>query len=387
MQWYAGSDPETIKTFSSEERPLVKVSQANPRRDVQQRYLTDVLKLPPVPDTASLLESYAPDALSWDEVGLTLAIARTLKSDYLIEDVDVKWARISHGVPMLSHINGEKVTLTLSRTWPALQAVLKVVAQSPELLDGFTKDLVRVHIYERIQSFVPSSQRVGLDALQRALERKKELYRLEPEDKGALEPILADWLAGRIEFGQVLSAAAHAASGQTQHVSRENVGKVEQVLADVVNTPVSTEPVPSIASPAVGSPILRQDTYIKERLLTTTRELAPLNNHMMFLALSDRLFQRERDFFVWPHSTQVAWAGRRIVFLFRLANSGQSLYYDIELRGNRSTDEAGGIALVTTTIVASNRIFVPVPQLIASCFEVTDSPMEFYVRFDLLSQQ
>jgi molecular chaperone HtpG len=176
------------------------------------------------------------------------------------------------------------------------------------------------------------------------LERKKELYRLEPEDKGALEPILADWLEGKIEFGQVLSAAAHAASGQTQHVGRENVGTVEQVLADVVNTPVSTDPVPSIVSPAVGSPILRQDTYIKERLLTTARELAPLNNHVLFLALSDRLFQRERDFFVWPHSTQVAWAGRRIVFLFSLANSGQSLYYDIELRGNRSTGDAGGIA-------------------------------------------
>lgn len=387
LQWYAGSDPETIKTFSSEERPLVRVSQANPRRDVQQRYLTEVLKLPTVPDTASILETYGPGVLSWDEIGLTLAIARTLKSDYLIEDVDVRWAKISHGVPMLAQITGEKVTLTLSRTWPALQAMLKVVERSPELLDGFTKDLVRVHIYERIQSFVPTSQRVGLDALLRTLERKKELYRLEPEDKGELEPLLADYLAGKVEFGQVLSAAAHAASGQTQHVSRENVGTVEQVLADVVNTAVPTEVVPSITAPAAGSPILRQDTFIKERLLTTTRELAPLNNHLLFLALSDRLFQRERDFFVWPHSTQVAWAGRRIVFLFSLANSGQSLYYDIELRGNRSTGDAAGIALVTTTIVASNRIFVPVPQQIASCFEVTNFPMEFYVRFDLLSHQ
>ncbi|MDQ3565484.1 MAG: ATP-binding protein [Pseudomonadota bacterium] len=265
LQWYAGSDPETIKMFPSEERPLVRVSQTNPRRDVQQRYLTEVLKMPTVPDTASILETYEPHVLSWDEFGLTLAIARTLKSDYLIEDVDVKWARISHGVPILAHIQGDKVVLTLSRTWPALLAVLKVVERSPELLDGFTKDLVRVHIYERIQSFVPTSQRVGLDALQRTLERKKELYRLEPEDKGELEPLFADYLAGKVDFAQVLSAAAHAASGQTQHVSRENVGTVEQVLSDVVNTLVPPEAVPSITAPVAGSPILRQDTYIKER--------------------------------------------------------------------------------------------------------------------------
>lgn len=384
LHWYAGTDPETIKTFSSEERPLVRVSQQNPRRDVQQRYLTEVLNMPTVPDSASILETYGPEVLSWNEVGLTLSIGRTLKSDYLIDDIEIKWAKISHGVPLLARMTGDRVTLTLSRTWSVIQAVLKVVEQSPELLDGFTKDLVRVHVYDRIQSFVPSSQRVGLDALQRTLERKKELYRLEPEDKGELDTLLSDYLAGKLEFGQVLTAATHVASGQTQHVGRESVGTVEQVLADVVNTPVQAETVPTITAPAAGSPILRTNTFIQERLLTTTREIPHLNNHRLFLALSDRLFQRERDFFVWPHSTQVAWAGRRIVFLFSLANSGQSLYYDIELRGSRSAGDAGGTALVTTTIVASNRIFVPVPLQLAECFQITDSPIEFYVRFDLL---
>jgi molecular chaperone HtpG len=67
-----------------------------------------------------------------------------------------------------------------------------------------------------------------------------------------------------------------------------------------------------------------------------------------------------------------------------LAQSAQSLYYDIELRGNRSAGDAGGTAVVTTTIVTKNRIFVPMPQQLAECFRVTDAPVEFYVRFDLL---
>ena len=387
MQWYAGTDADTINTFSSDDRPLIRVSQQNPRRDLQQRYLTQILNMPAVPDSASILETFGPAVLTGNEISLMFSIGRTLRNDYLFDDVEILWAKISHGVPMLAKMTGDRVTLTLSRTWSAIQAILQVVEQSPESLDWMTKDFVRVYIYSRIQSFVPSSQRIGLDALQKTLERRRELFRLEPEDKGELDSLLSEYLVGKLEFGQVLTAATHVASGQTQHVSRENVGSVENVLADVVNTPVENETVPTLTAPAAGSPILRTDTVIVERLLQATRDIPHLNNHRLFLALSDRLFQRERDFFIWPHSTQVAWAGRRIVFLFSLANSGQSLYYDIELRGNRSTGVAGGTAVVTTTIVANNRIFVPVPIQLAECFQIADSPMEFYVRFDLLVHQ
>ena len=44
LMWYAGSDPETIRTFSNDERPLVRVSQQNPRRELQHRYLRDILQ-------------------------------------------------------------------------------------------------------------------------------------------------------------------------------------------------------------------------------------------------------------------------------------------------------------------------------------------------------
>lgn len=384
LLWYPGTDAATISTFSSEERPLVRVSQSNPRRELQQRYLRDVLRLQAVPDTATVLEIYKRTELSWDEVSLMLAIARVLKTDYLIDDVQIDWVKISHGVPMLAELNGEQVILKLSRTWSAVQALLKVIEGSPDLVDGLTKDLVRVHIYDRIKTFVPSSQRAGLDALQKTLARRRELYRLEIEDKGELEPLLAEYLAGKVEFQQVLTVAARTGSGQTQRVSRESVGTVENVLVDVVNNPVQVNEVQPITVPVAGSPILRTDIEIQERLLTTEKEIAHLNNHRLFLALSDRLFQLEREFFTWPHSTQVAWAGRRIVFLFSLAQSAQSLYYDIELRGNRSAGDAGGTALSTTTIVTKNRIFVPIPQQIAECFRVTDVPVEFYVRFDVL---
>lgn len=385
MHWYAGNDSDTIKTFSSSESPLLRISQNQPRRSVQQRYLTQILKVPEIPDHASVIEVFEPSSLTRDEFSLTLSLARVLRYDYMLEEVDIIWARISHGVPLLAELKGERVILTLNRNWSALQAVVRVIESSYDLLDGFTKDLVRVHIYQRIQSFVPSSQRAGLDALQRTLERKRELYRLDYEDKGELEPLIADYLLGTVEIGDVLTAAVAASSVQSQHVSVNQVGTIETVLPDVVNAPVHSVTEQSISAPAAGSPILRLDTHIQERLLTSETEIPQLNNHKMFLALSDRLFQKESDFFRWPHSTQVAWAGRRIVYLFSVANSGFSLYYDIELRGKRSAGEAGGMALVTTTIVANNRIMVPVPAALAECFRISDSAVEFYVRFDLLT--
>ena len=263
LHWYAGTDADTINLFSNDDAPLIRVSQQNPRRDLQRRYLGEVLKLPPVPDAATILETYKVSDLTWDEVTLTLAIARILKNDYLIDDVAVEWVRISHGVPMLAEMVSERLAIKISRTWSAIQAVLRVIASTPEVSDGMTKDFVRVHVYERIKAFVPSSQRAGLDALQKTLARRRELYRLEFDDKGDLEPLLAEYLAGHVELSDVLTAAAKASAGQTQRVSQETAGTVEKVLTDVVETAVESQPVQAILVPVPGSPILRPDADIR----------------------------------------------------------------------------------------------------------------------------
>ena len=384
LHWYTGTDADQINAFASEDSPLLRVSQTNPRRELQQRYLREVLCLPEVPNEVSILETYGPGDLSIDEVALTLEITRILRIDYLIDDIDLQWVKLSHGVPMLADMVTDKLTLKISRTWSAIQAVIQVISTTPEVTDGMARDFVRLHIYDRIKTFVPSSQRAGLDALQKTLARRRELYRLEADDKGDLEPLLAEYLAGHVEFNEVLDAATRFNSGHTQRVSSESVGTVENALHDVINVAVALQDVRVISAPEPGSPILRTDAELTERLLTTGREISQLNNHRVFLALSDKLFQLEREFFTFPHSTQVAWAGRRIVFLFGLSHSSQNLYYDIELRGARSAGAAGGMPLITTTIVTKNRIFIPIPPALVQCFTVTTDPIEFYVRFDRL---
>ncbi|MCH7424280.1 ATP-binding protein [Shewanella sp. MM_2022_3] len=386
-QFYDGTDPNLIRMFSSSENPLLRVSQNQPRRELQKRYLQNILSIPSIPNHATIIRKYEPTEISRSEASLTFMLVRVLRNDYLLDDIEIIWADITHGVFILTQMVSDKVTITLSRQWPAIKAILKHLDTSFDLLESFTKDLVRVHIYQHIQSFVPSSQRAGLDALQRALERKRELFRLERDDNGDIEPLITGYLNGELEIDQVLTASTAKVSVQSQQVSKRQVGTVEKVLPDVVNDLVQESPTPHVSAPVAGAPILRFDTSIEERLLTTDQDIPYLNNYRMFLALSDRIFQQELDFFKWPHSTQVAWAGRRIVYLFSGANTGVSLYYDIELRGIRNAGDASGTALATTTIVASNRILVPVPAALINCFKVSEEPVEFYVRFDILLSQ
>ena len=56
------------------------------------------------------------------------------------------------------------------------------------------KDFVRNEIYPRVQQFVPSSTRQGVDALRKILERNRELYRYEETETGELETMLRDLL-------------------------------------------------------------------------------------------------------------------------------------------------------------------------------------------------
>ena len=48
MPFYAGSDREIIRTFASEESPLLVGSQRNPRRDCERAYLNQYCRIEPV---------------------------------------------------------------------------------------------------------------------------------------------------------------------------------------------------------------------------------------------------------------------------------------------------------------------------------------------------
>ncbi len=383
--YYTGTDRHILMTFANEVAYLLQIAQSNPRRNVQLHYVTSILQVPQVPDSAQVTRIYKGTELTMREASVLIRIASILRDDYLIPDVELVLAEISHGVTVLPEKAGEQLKIHIARSSPLLPPLLEFHDKAYELFAQFMKDFVRVHIYPRIQQFVPSSTRDGVDALRKLLQRNRELYRYEESDRGDLEGVLGEYLSGAASLTEVLHTARSKARPQTQRVSREQVGAIETEVPGIAGSPV-TQPAEAGLQFEPSPPIIRDSVSSDMKILTTSEKYPLLNNFTMLLGLSDRLMRSpEAEFFRTPHTTRILWGGHRIIYIFTEATGRLSLYYDIELRGPIEHTKASGGMFPTTTLITKKRIFVPIPDTLAEEFKITTGPKEFFVRFDVLS--
>jgi molecular chaperone HtpG len=378
MMYYPGSDAATIRTFASRESPLVVLDQSNPRRKIQLRYITEVLRLSPIPDQPSVLRTYAGLELTYAEAAFLIRATSILIEEYLVSDVEIALAELSHGVQLLVQTPGDPaLRIFLSRNHPSLGAVVQAYSTMSEAFGAFVRDFIRMHVYDKISPHVPSATRQGAEALLSQIRRTRELFRYDEDEFGSLEPLLSDLLSGEASVGEVIRRAGRRVRPQTQRVTSHQVGSVENELPDVVHAAdPSTDPLEA------APPIVRIDLETDMKILTAERQHTSLNSFRLFLGLSERASRRELPFFQAPHQTRVMWAQHRIVYVFTHAAGDLSLYYDIELSEGAPAPEQGGLHLPTTTIITKNRIFVPVPDTLRESFALVNGERTFHVRFD-----
>lgn len=382
--YYTGNDQQILSTFANESSYLLQVAQSNPRRQVQVHYLTNILRISVVPDSARVTGTYTGTKLSVREASVLIRTAAILRDDYLISDIEIILADISHGVTVFPQKIGDQLTIYIAKSSSLLPPLFNFYDKAYELFTQFIKDFVRVHIYPRIQQFVPSSTRDGVDALQKILQRNRELYSYEETDFGDLEGILGDYLSGAASLSQVLHEARTKTRPQTQNVSRNQVGSVENEIPGIAESPIS-QPIEEGLEFAPSPPIIRDSVLSDMKILMTNAKYPSLNNFSMLLGLSDRLMKTEAEFFHTPHTTRILWGGHRVVYIFTEATGRLSLYYDIELREPIEHTKAGGGMFQTTTLITKKRIFVPIPDTLIDEFQITAGSKQFFVRFDVLS--
>ena len=378
--YYVGKNPTILNTFASEIANLFHVSQTNPRRGLQIRFLSQYTGLGQVPERP-VVNNVPPTELSLEEAMFLIRIRNVLLDDYLLADIVVNMATISHGVAVHAQLQSDILHIAIERGLPAVAAVTECFRTARDVFDGFVKDFVRQQIYPHIRIHVPSSQKQGHDALYKRLKANKELYRLQEGDYGELETLLADFLSGKVELSEVIRTSGRRTSRQRQEVSNEQIGTFEDELPDIIEYPASSsQPDETYAAPPISRPNLTSDM----KVLTVASEYPRLNNFQMFLAVSDRMAKREGELLRWPHTTRLIWGAHRVTYIFTESTGQINLYYDIELTIPLDTDQTGGLMLPTTTIVTRNRIYVPVPKILESAFQANDGPKEFYVRFDTI---
>lgn len=384
--YYLGKDSQVVTTFASESSKVLQISPNNPRRRVQQNYVTNILKIPQVPSSAQILKVYVGSDLDFAEGAILFKIASTLRDDYLISDVDVQFTDISHSVNVLAEKIGEKLKISIARNGPEILPLLGFYDSAYTLFSQFMKDYVRVNIYPSIRNYVPTSTKGGVDALKKLLIKSRELYRYEETDRGDVEGILGDYLSGEESFAKVLNLARTKSRPQTQRVSVHQVGQIETEMPGIVDSPaILAPPLPDGQGYDPSPPIVRDDIASNMKILTATKQYPLLNNFTVFLGVSDKLMKSEAVFFNRPHTTRIIWGGHRVVYIFTEETGTLSLYYDIELKSQMEQSKAGGSAFSTTTLITKSRIFIPIPDILAEEFQVISEPREFYVRFDVLS--
>lgn len=383
--FYMGRDSQIIDTFASSESPLLCVAQSNPRKKIHTRYLKEILNVPEVPDRATITQTYDGPSLSFEEAMFLVRVATVLGDDYLLPNATVRFADITHGVKVLVEHEADNVQLFISRGMAEIQPILKCYKTAPEVFSGFVKDFVRGHLYKKISNFVPSSTRQGADALFKLLQRNRELYRYEQSELGELEPLLADYLSGEMNLGEVIRVARTHGRPQSVRLQQADVGQLEQQMPDVVSSPPPDVSVDSVENRFDAAPaVMRPDLDCSSKILVANQKYPQLNGCELFLGLSDKAMKREGEFFRFPHTTKVIWAGHRVVYIFNHASGGLTLYYDIELKEPLLTPDAAGAAIPSTTLFTKNRIYIPVPDQLVPEFRITEGAKEFYVRFDVV---
>lgn len=392
--YYSGSDESTISMYANESNYLLVLSNDSVRKNIQTRFLQH-LGISSIPDNVSATD-YSIDELDSLELSVIFRIEYILQSDYLISQSKVFFSEITHNQPMKIEYKDNKLIIHLKRNANSINYLRQVYQTEYNLFDGFVKDYVRQNIYPRINNYVPSATREGADALIKIMKQKKDLFSIEEKEMGQVDEVISDYLKGRASLADVHRVSSSIYNSQKQEVRADQTGRVEEVVPSVKidvgqnssnegtdNTEQTYQSEDYIPQPSIK----RLDIETTMKLLVADAVYPALNNHLKFLALSDKFFDRYSDFFLEPHSTKVIWSTHKIVYVFTHISSQVSMYYDIDLKEPLPNSMTGGYPIKSTTIITKNKIFVPIVKEMYDYFDIKNhqNKLDFYVRFDTLA--
>ena len=358
LRYYGGRDESVVQTYASEDEPLVVLSRRSPRRNCELGYLRSH-KVMEVDVTPRVTEDFPATGLSYNQAALAARLARILEEDYFLP-VDVRFGSISGALPLLVTDTNTPVVIYLDPTSSSVAPLLALYTSDFNAFGPFVKDFVRSTVFPRVAKLVPSSTRQGAEAFLRHLRSNREWFEYDLDDQADLGEILEELHAGRLSIIEATRRLTDTGRSVVEVSSSgtEPLSSVVKELGD--ETEQKDVPDPYEARPGID----RREEETKARILTS--EL-PVNGYTCFLSISDRV-QRERgDFFLQPHSTEIVWGGRKVIFVFQHHSRRFGLYYDILCPGLVEASSGHGPRF-TSTILTKNRTFIPIPEEIAETF-------------------
>ena len=358
LRYYSGHDNAVVRTYASEDEPLVVLARRAPRRDCELGYLT-TQGIPEVDTRPRVTEDLDIDELSFGHSALAARITRILEEDYFLE-ADLRFGEISSGLPVLVTDTSRPVVIYLEPSSSSVAPLVALYRDDFEAFGPFVKDFVRTTLFSRITNLVPSSTREGAEAFLRHLRSNKEWFEYEIGDKASLEEIFEDLHAGRMTVAEARRRLADTDRSVVE-VSRDGTAQ----LSSVIRGPSGDVSAEELPDPFAAIPSIDRREEETDALILTSE--APVNGYRCFLALSDRVQREKGHFFLQPHTTDIVWGGRKVMFVFQHHAKRFGLYYDILCPKLVGSGSSGG-PRTTATLLTKRRTFIPIPDEIAGDF-------------------
>ena len=375
VRYYSGRDDSVIRTHASEDEPLVVLSRRSPRRDCELGYLV-AHGVEQIDTTPRVTRKFDTKELSFPQSALATRICRVLEEDYFIE-AEIHFGTITGGLSLLVTDTNVPIKIFLNPESTSVAPLLALYDDDFNAFGPFVKDFIRSTVFPRISQLVPSSTREGAEAFLRHLRSNRDWFEYELGDKADLEEILEELHAGTLT---VVEAKKRLADTDRSFVDVSRSGTAP--LSTVVQGLESEDANKTSSDPFVAMPgIDRRDEETNALILTSEK---PVNGYNCFLAISDRVQRDKGHFFLQPHSTEVVWGGRKVIFIFQHHSRRFGLYYDILCPGLVGQGSGGG-PRNTSTILTKNRTFIPIPSEISETFLPRENERKrLEIRCDIL---
>lgn len=387
-RFYKGSDTSILRKFSDSDYVIGIVSREYPRRNVQLRYLSN-FGVDEIDDHVEVLKIYnlkGYENVAWYSV--KVKIQQKLKDEYLITNNRVEFADISHNLPYYVETKEDEVVVYIRKDDAEITNIVKLYKSDYSVFDPLIVDYVRNYIYQQIKPYIPSSSRMGIEAFQSLMKKKKESFSIDKDDLMSIDNTFELFKEGKITIEQFSSIIKKSQQKSQQTLNVNNIVDVDEVVK-TISVNVNIEEEKKLAQQqkegdvfAPLPPILRHNVETKAKLLTTDVESSLLHGYKKFLTLTNAMTKEYYTFFMNPHTTRVIWSMHRIIFVFTLEGGNYTLYYDMELKKHLDRELTGGKMLPTTTIITKNKVFVPIPHELEDYFSLREGSLNFTIHYD-----
>lgn len=377
---YSGSDQSIIDAVATDDSTLVVLAATNPRRTCESEYLKLYCKTEPVTDAPTILNKKAASTWTIAEQAVAFRLTSILESDYFLP-VEVSIGKLSHGLPIITDPGTKPVEIVIDTEAPSFGGLVQLYEADYSSFLSMAKDVVRNVVFPRVSDLVPSSTRQGANAFLKSIRRTKDVFEYEFGDLDTFSSIWEGYLQGELSMAEAASRATLMVQRNVQYLDASASQRIQDIVLDVVENEATLDVEPA---PGPAPAIIRTDVEADAKLLTIDSDAPSVKGYHTFIALSDRVQEERGEFFLQPHSTAIVWGGQKLLFVFEHHSGEFGLYYDLQTAQVVSATSGGG-PFPTATIILKNRIFVPIPDIVATAFVPEPGERKrFEVRSDLL---